>query len=157
MKSLYYWRRDENQPGLRSIPACSLTQPCLTLCDPIVSASTALAGRFFTNCATWKALRRRQFINYLKRKFICLSLCLLNSSHTFFLLWSYKVSKEIKLLMFPNFENILQKFKKFSGYSYFQSQWLGFPGSSVVKNLPANMGHMGSILSPGRFHTPCSH
>ena len=29
---------------------------------------------------------------------------------------------------------------------------LGFPGSSVVKNLPANAGDMGSIPGPGRSH-----
>ena len=29
--------------------------------------------------------------------------------------------------------------------------WLGFPGSSVVKNLPANTGDVGSIPGLGRF------
>ena len=29
----------------------------------------------------------------------------------------------------------------------------GFPGGSVVKNLPAIVGDMGSIPGPGRFHT----
>jgi len=28
----------------------------------------------------------------------------------------------------------------------------GFPGGSVVKNLPANAGDVGSIPDPGRFH-----
>ena len=28
----------------------------------------------------------------------------------------------------------------------------GFPGGSVVKNLPANAGDMGSIPDPGRSH-----
>ena len=28
-----------------------------------------------------------------------------------------------------------------------------FPGGSVVKNLPANAGDMGSISGPGRSHT----
>ena len=28
----------------------------------------------------------------------------------------------------------------------------GFPGSSVVKNPPANVGDMGSIPGPGRSH-----
>ena len=27
-----------------------------------------------------------------------------------------------------------------------------FPGGSVVKNLPANAGHMGLIPDPGRSH-----
>ena len=27
-----------------------------------------------------------------------------------------------------------------------------FSGGSVVKNLPANAGDVGSILGPGRFH-----
>ena len=31
-----------------------------------------------------------------------------------------------------------------------------FPGGSVVKNLPANAGDMGSIPGPGRFHMPHS-
>ena len=33
---------------------------------------------------------------------------------------------------------------------------VGFPGGSVVKNLPANAGDTGSIPDPGRFHTPRS-
>ena len=31
---------------------------------------------------------------------------------------------------------------------------LGFPGGSVVKNLPANVGDMGWISDPERFHMP---
>ena len=31
---------------------------------------------------------------------------------------------------------------------------LGFPGGSVVKNLHANAGDMGSFPSPGRSHRP---
>ena len=31
---------------------------------------------------------------------------------------------------------------------------LGFPGGSVVKNLSANAGDMGSVPDPGRFHMP---
>ena len=30
----------------------------------------------------------------------------------------------------------------------------GFPGGSVVKNLPASVGEMGSIPDPGRSHMP---
>ena len=33
---------------------------------------------------------------------------------------------------------------------------LGFPGGSVLKNPPADAGHMGSIPDPGRSHTPWS-
>ena len=29
-----------------------------------------------------------------------------------------------------------------------------FPGGSVVKNLPANAGHVGSIPGPGRSRVP---
>ena len=29
-----------------------------------------------------------------------------------------------------------------------------FPGGSVVKNVPANAGDIGSISGPGRFHVP---
>ena len=32
----------------------------------------------------------------------------------------------------------------------------GFAGGSVVKNLPANAGDMGSIPDPGRSHMPQS-
>jgi len=30
----------------------------------------------------------------------------------------------------------------------------GFSGGSVVRNPPANAGHMDCILGPGRFHMP---
>ena len=30
----------------------------------------------------------------------------------------------------------------------------GFSGGSVVRNPPANAGHMDCILGPGRFHIP---
>ena len=30
---------------------------------------------------------------------------------------------------------------------------LGFPGSSVERNLPPSVGDMGLIPVPGRFHT----
>ena len=33
---------------------------------------------------------------------------------------------------------------------------LGFPGGTVVKNLPANAGDMGSSPGPGRSHMPQS-
>ena len=33
---------------------------------------------------------------------------------------------------------------------------LGFPGGTVVKNLPANSGDTGSSPGPGRSHRPCS-
>ena len=32
---------------------------------------------------------------------------------------------------------------------------LGFPGGSVVKNLPANAGYMGSIPGLGRLDPTC--
>ena len=31
---------------------------------------------------------------------------------------------------------------------------MGFPGGSVVKNLPANARDMGSIPDSGRYHVP---
>ena len=41
------------------------------------------------------------------------------------------------------------------GNQYFQRTWSkmpqGFPGVSVVKNLPANAGNVGSIPRSGRF------
>ena len=33
---------------------------------------------------------------------------------------------------------------------------VGFPGGSMVKNLPANTGDMGLIHDPGRSHMPQS-
>ena len=30
--------------------------------------------------------------------------------------------------------------------------YVNFPGSPVIKNLPANAGDMGSIPGPGRYH-----
>ena len=36
----------------------------------------------------------------------------------------------------------------------FQESSLSFPGGSVVKNLPANSGDMGSIPGLGRTHLP---
>ena len=40
--------------------------------------------------------------------------------------------------------------------SLLKAKSLGFPGSSVVKNLPANAGDTGPIPDPGRFHMPQS-
>ena len=37
-----------------------------------------------------------------------------------------------------------------------QEKIWGFPDGSVVKNLPANAGDMGSIPGPGRSHMPWS-
>ena len=33
-----------------------------------------------------------------------------------------------------------------------RKSWRGFPGGSVVKNLPGNAGGMGSIPGPGGSH-----
>ena len=37
-----------------------------------------------------------------------------------------------------------------------KQEWIagGFPGGSVVKNLPVNAGDKGSITSPGKPHMP---
>ena len=37
-----------------------------------------------------------------------------------------------------------------------RSQFLGFPGGTVVKNPSANAGDMGSSPGPGRSHMPRS-
>ena len=37
---------------------------------------------------------------------------------------------------------------------YSKAENVGFPSGSVVKNLPANAGDMGSIPGPGRSHMP---
>ena len=42
------------------------------------------------------------------------------------------------------------------GASPSRSQWLGFPGGSVVGNLPANAGDTGSSPDLGRSHMPQS-
>ena len=38
----------------------------------------------------------------------------------------------------------------------FNSEPLGFPGGTVVENLPANAGDTGSSPGPGRSHMPRS-
>ena len=40
--------------------------------------------------------------------------------------------------------------------SYYQEISKGFPGGSVVRNLPANAGDTGLIPVPGRSHMPWS-
>ena len=39
---------------------------------------------------------------------------------------------------------------------YQEYYFWGFPGGTVVKNLPANAGDTGSIPGPGRSHMPQS-
>ena len=39
---------------------------------------------------------------------------------------------------------------------FFKNIPRGFPGGTVVKNLPANVGDMGSSPGPGRSHMPRS-
>ena len=39
---------------------------------------------------------------------------------------------------------------------YSKVNWEGFPGGTVVKNLPANAGDTGSSPGPGRSHMPRS-
>ena len=46
--------------------------------------------------------------------------------------------------------------EKNSACSVTKSSAAGFPGGSVVKNPPANAGHMGSSPGPGRSHMPQS-
>ena len=42
------------------------------------------------------------------------------------------------------------------GFDVKRTDLMDFPGGTVVKNLPANVGHMGSAPGPGRFHMPQS-
>ena len=44
-----------------------------------------------------------------------------------------------------------------SGQSKILISTEGFPGGSMVKNLPANAGGMGSIPGAGRSHMPMCH
>ena len=37
-------------------------------------------------------------------------------------------------------------------FIYLEKIWLGFPGGTVVKNMPANAGDTGSSPGPGRSH-----
>ena len=46
------------------------------------------------------------------------------------------------------------KLDKYYVEAYFQKKCQGFPGGSVVKNVPANAGNTGSILYLGRSHRP---
>ena len=49
-------------------------------------------------------------------------------------------------------------FKFSTGCSFkmhINNDW-GFPGDSVIKNLPANVGDKGLIPDPGSFHMPWS-
>ena len=41
-----------------------------------------------------------------------------------------------------------------NGVATLKKNLVDFPGGTVVKNLPANAGDMGSIPGLGRFHTP---
>ena len=47
----------------------------------------------------------------------------------------------------------ISKFLKY--YIFFKSTW-DFPGGTVVKNPPANVGDTGSIPGPGGSHMPQS-
>ena len=47
-----------------------------------------------------------------------------------------------------------KKKKKVKQKNIRKNQALGFPGGSVVKNLPANAGDTSSILGLGRSHKP---
>ena len=49
---------------------------------------------------------------------------------------------------------LVSEFSKVAGYKI-NTQW-DFPGGSVVKNLPANAGDMGSSPALGRSHMPQS-
>ena len=40
--------------------------------------------------------------------------------------------------------------------AYLKRHLQGFPGGTMVKNLPANAGDTGSIPGPGRSHMPQS-
>ena len=46
-----------------------------------------------------------------------------------------------------------QKIVKTGNHSIvYQTECVGFPGGSVVKNPPTNAGNTGSTPDPGRFH-----
>ena len=56
-----------------------------------------------------------------------------------------------------NGRNLLKVPSFFLGYENVLKLWLAdFPGSTVVKNLPANAGDTGSIPGPGSSHMPRS-
>ena len=45
---------------------------------------------------------------------------------------------------------------RFKIINLIKNNFFGFPGGTVVRNLPANAGDMGSIPGPGRSHVPQS-
>ena len=51
-----------------------------------------------------------------------------------------------------SYNSIVKKKKKL--ITQFQNTLKGFPGSSVVKNAPANAGVSGQIPDAGRCHMP---
>ena len=53
-------------------------------------------------------------------------------------------------------KQLFKKGEDFPLYLLKKHYFLGFPGGSVVKNLPANAGDMGSIPDLGRSHMPWS-
>ena len=82
-----------------------------------------------------------------------------------FATWQCGLGKPLdfpELQRFPqNIEILLQTFKIFSLGTSLVAQWLrihlpGFPGGTVVENLPANAGDTGSSPGLGRSHMPRS-
>ena len=50
------------------------------------------------------------------------------------------------------FNKVLRENEKCVFYFYFKTEGTGFPGGTVVKNLPANAGDTGLSPGPGRSH-----
>ena len=55
-------------------------------------------------------------------------------------------------LMYWHFKYALFSFTNFTFWSLFSKNAQDFPGSPVVRNMPANAGGTGSIPAPRRFH-----
>ena len=51
----------------------------------------------------------------------------------------------------PSLLRVMSSYKRI-GVTLLRISSRGFPGGSVVKNLPTNAGDTGSILGPGRSH-----
>ena len=67
---------------------------------------------------------------------------------TFWVNWILTLDQLVRSLFTSDYHFFLGNKKKIL--------FLGCPGGSVVKNMPANAGHTGSIPDPRRSHTPWS-
>ena len=98
------------------------------------------------NCNLWTtAQKMRASVKECLEQFDKLMLCQIN---LLFFKWCLILC--FKLLISSNFSII--SYKYFDPWFKIKTTSWGFPGSSLVKNLPCNAGDLGSIPGPGRCH-----